>query len=145
MPSFGSVSRLHLSTCHRSHRTFWQLIVAEYDCSILCGARLEEAQTAAFEAGLSHVQWPNSNHNIRPEGAKPGSWEWLNLPIQSRAVDVAPYPIDWNDKERFYHFAGYVKARAEAFNVKLRWGGDWDGDLDLRNQKFFDLVHWELL
>jgi len=26
--------------------------------------------------------------------------------MPSDAVDVAPYPIDWNDKERFYYFAG---------------------------------------
>jgi hypothetical protein len=24
------------------------------------------------------------------------------------AVDVAPFPIDWHDLKRFYHFTGYV-------------------------------------
>ena len=28
----------------------------------------------------------------------------------SRAVDVVPYPIDWDDRERFHLFAGFVIA-----------------------------------
>ena len=62
----------------------------------------------------------------------------------SLAVDVAPWPIDWNDSHRFYHFAGFVLGIAAALNIRLRWGGDWDSDFDLRDQTFFDLPHFEL-
>jgi peptidoglycan L-alanyl-D-glutamate endopeptidase CwlK len=48
-------------------------------------------------------------------------------------VDVAPYPIDWEDYEKFYWFGGYI-----------RWGGDWDGDGDFKDQTLVDLVHWEI-
>ena len=45
-------------------------------------------------------------------------------PELSKAVDVAPYPIDWNDKERFYYFAGVVMGIAIQMGIPLRWGGD---------------------
>ena len=63
----------------------------------------------------------------------------------SLAVDVAPYPINWSDKERFYFFAGYVKATADQMKIKIRWGGDWDGDTKVRDQTFMDLPHYELI
>ena len=28
--------------------------------------------------------------------------------------------------------------------IPLRWGGDWDNDTQLSNNKFDDLVHFEL-
>jgi hypothetical protein len=63
----------------------------------------------------------------------------------SRAVDVAPYPIDWNDTRRFDHFAGIVVGIAHRSGVKIRWGGNWDRDNDLNDQNFNDLVHFELI
>jgi peptidoglycan L-alanyl-D-glutamate endopeptidase CwlK len=27
----------------------------------------------------------------------------------------------------------------------IRWGGDWDGDQDFRDQTFDDLAHFELI
>lgn len=103
-------------------------VIKGYDCSILCGFRDEAAQNEAFHTGRSKKQWPNSKHNGTP----------------SLAVDVAPYPIDWDDERRFYHFAGYVKGIADQLGISIRWGGDWDGDNDLNDQHFFDLVHFEL-
>jgi len=28
--------------------------------------------------------------------------------------------------------------------IRLRWGGDWDGDTELDDNKFDDLPHFEL-
>jgi peptidoglycan L-alanyl-D-glutamate endopeptidase CwlK len=53
-------------------------------------------------------------------------------------------PLDWKDMKRFYYLAGIVKAVALARKVKIRWGGDWDGDHDFKDQTFNDLVHFEL-
>ncbi len=52
------------------------------------------------------------------------------------AVDVIPYPIDWENITRFYRFGGFVKAIAVMLGIPLIWGGDW--------QKFKDLPHFEL-
>jgi peptidoglycan L-alanyl-D-glutamate endopeptidase CwlK len=104
-------------------------VIEGYDCTIICGHRDEDDQNALFKSGSSRVKWPNSKHN----------------PKISLAVDVAPHPIDWTNTRRFYHFAGYVQARADAMGIKIRWGGDWDGDKDLDDQKFFDLIHFEFV
>ena len=128
MFKFGSKSSRNLSTVHGKLQDIFFEVIKEYDCSILCGLRTQEDQDEAFHTGRSTKQWPDSKHNQSP----------------SIAVDVAPYPIDWDDGKRFYHFAGYVKAVADSMGIRIRWGGDWDDDNDLNDQQFFDLVHFEL-
>ena len=65
--------------------------------------------------------------------------------IQNRNFqDVAPYQIDWQDKDRFYYFAGIVKGVALKLNIPIRWGGDWDSDTQVKDQTFFDLPHFEI-
>ena len=67
------------------------------------------------------------------------------------AVDVAPYPIDWHDQRRFDYFAGHVMATAKLLHYegfmrhRVRWGGDWNNDGQLRDNEFNDLVHFELM
>jgi len=42
-------------------------------------------------------------------------------------------------------FAGFVKGIALAkFNIKLRWGGDWDSDFQVQDNRFDDFPHFEL-
>lgn len=60
------------------------------------------------------------------------------------AVDVVPYPVDWQDRDRFHYFAGFVLGMATARGVKLRWGGDWDSDTEVDDNVFDDLPHFEL-
>jgi len=62
----------------------------------------------------------------------------------SLAVDVAPYPIDWENTNRFFYLAGLVEGIAAMMGVKVRFGGDWDSDKDFSDQKFNDLVHFEI-
>lgn len=139
MPKFGKTSKERLNTAKLCLQDLFNIVVQDYDCSILCGHRNQLHQDAAFNSGASKVSWPNSRHNSFP----------------AQAVDVAPYPIDWgetgttNERQkaiaRFYHFAGYVTHVSENENIPVRWGGDWDGDKIFSDQKFDDLVHWELL
>jgi len=65
----------------------------------------------------------------------------------AHAVDLAPYPIDWNNTKRFYYMAGMMKVLASKHlpdGWYLRWGGNWDNDEDLDDQKFMDLLHFEI-
>lgn len=41
------------------------------------------------------------------------------------AVDLAPYPINWN-LEKFYPIVDAVRESAKELNVKIRWGGCWE-------------------
>lgn len=129
MPKFSDASAKRLAECHPSLQLLFNAVIEKYDCTILCGHRGEQQQNEAFQQGLSKQQWPHSKHNKKP----------------SLAVDVAPYPIDWKDRDRFYHFAGFVIGAAWVLGVKIRWGGDWDRDGDLRDQSFYDLPHFELV
>ena len=40
-----------------------------------------------------------------------------------------------------FHFVLFVYKKMK---INVRWGGDWDSDLDFNDQKFLDLVHFEL-
>jgi len=126
---FSETSKKRLDTCHTDLQRVFYEVVKQFDCSILDGHRGKERQNAYFRARKSKKQWPNSKHNTYP----------------SLAVDVAPYPIDWDDLERFRYFAGYVMGIAHSMGIRLLWGGDWDGDTDLKDQTFNDLCHFELI
>jgi len=126
---FSETSKKRLDTCHTDLQRVFYEVVKQFDCSILDGHRGKERQNAYFRARKSKKQWHNSKHNTYP----------------SLAVDVAPYPIDWDDLERFRYFAGYVMGIAHSMGIRCRWGGDWDGDTDLKDQTFNDLCHFELI
>ena len=65
--------------------------------------------------------------------------------MPSMAVDVVPYPLDWDDRERFGLLAGFVQGRAIALGINIRWGGDWDQDNQMRDETFLDMPHYELM
>lgn len=129
MPVFGERSQAALTTAHPKLRALFEEVVKGVDCTVICGFRGQQEQDLAVAMGKSKKAWPESKHNAYP----------------SLAVDVAPFPIDWKDEKRFYFFAGYVKRVAEEMGIKIRFGGDWDGDFDLKDQNFFDLDHFELV
>ena len=136
MPKFSITSNDELFSCERRLQKLFNRVVQTSDCTILEGYRSQIAQDKNFADGISKVKWPHGKHNKRP----------------SKAVDVAPYPIPknwgsdhWKDLVKFYEFAAIVRYEAVQMGIKIRWGGDWDGDGDYRDQKFDDLVHFELI
>ena len=129
MPSFGERSLVQLETCHPSLILLFTEVIKYWDCTIIEGKRTLEQQQLDLLTGASKTL--NSKH-ITVNGV-------------SMAVDVSPYPIKWTDYNRFYAFAGFVIGTAVQLGIKVRWGGDWDGDRDFSDQKFNDLVHFELL
>jgi hypothetical protein len=90
------------------------------DFAVIQGHRPEADQEEAYREGRSQLQWPFSRHNSRP----------------SRGVDIVPWPVDWDNRERFFLLAGVVKVIAHNMGVDLEWGGDWS--------TFQDLPHWQL-
>ena len=60
------------------------------------------------------------------------------------AVDLAPYPIDWNDHRRFDGLANVMFAAAKELGVTLRWGGNWDMDAAIHERGESDSPHFEL-
>jgi len=52
------------------------------------------------------------------------------------AVDIAPYPINWQNIGRFKTLASHIKETAKKMNINITWGGDWTS--------FKDYPHYEL-
>lgn len=141
MPGFGAVSMSRLETCHPDLIRLFAEVVRVMDCTIIEGHRTTARQTELV------AQKKSKTHDSK------------HLALPSRAVDVAPYPIEWPDQMnrktttevervqawgRWYLFAGIVFKTAEQMGIGVRWGGSWDGDMDPRGNKFVDLLHWEL-
>lgn len=139
MPSFSATSAKRLRGCHIDLRVLFNTVIDRIDCTIVCGTRDQEAQDAAYTAGNSQVQWPDSKHNLSP----------------SLAVDVAPYfkgvGIDWDDNSAFYLFAGRVLEIANqlygqgAMTHRIRSGADWNGNGRTSDQTLHDPGHFELM
>ena len=128
MPRFSTRSKSKLHTCDERLIKLFNKVVKKFDCQILEGHRGQKAQDEAYNKGNSKLKFPNGKHNKSP----------------SIAVDVAPYPIDWNNRDRFHYFAGYVMGIASQMKLKIRWGGDWNMDTETKDNKFDDLVHFEI-
>lgn len=127
MPKFSVKSINKLATCDERLQEILLDVVKHYDCTILEGHRSIERQAELYKSGRSKVKL--GKHNADP----------------SLAVDVAPYPVDWEDRERFLSFGSFLKGVALTKGIKIRWGADWDSDWDFKDQSFDDLVHFELI
>lgn len=135
MPTFSNTSLEKLKTCHPDLQILFKEVIKHHDCMVSEGYRDKEAQDKAFAEGKSQKKFPFGNHNKMP----------------STAVDVYPYPVQMKNKPRFYWFAGFVLGVAEMLYMqgkishRIRYGGDWDGDKDIDDQTFNDLVHFEII
>lgn len=104
--------------------------ITKQDFMITEGVRSQERQRELYAQGRTKpgkmVTWTlNSNHF---KSAKTG---------YGHAVDVAPYPVDWNSEAKFVAIADAVKQAARELGVRIEWGGDWSA-------KNRDLPHFQL-
>lgn len=129
MPTLGNRSLENLSLVDIRLQQIVQEAIEIMDFSVIEGHRDDARQNYMYRTGLSQLKWPKSKHNALP----------------SLAVDLAPYPIDWNDTERFVLLAGVMFTIAKQKGIKIRWGGDWDNDGIMIDETFRDYVHFELL
>jgi peptidoglycan L-alanyl-D-glutamate endopeptidase CwlK len=128
MASFGKVSKQRLSLCTGHIINVMYHAIQVYDFTVLSTYRGEAEQNTLYKDGFSKLKYPESSHNKKP----------------SEGIDIAPWPIDWQDIGRFKYLAGVVMGVAHMLDVPLRWGGDWDCDGDMTDQKFMDWGHFEL-
>lgn len=126
MPKFSARSLKNLEQCHPLLQLLMYEAIKVTDFSVICGFRGEKEQNEAYSRGNSKLKWPQSKHNQTP----------------SLAVDIVPYPIDWNDERRFRTLGTVVKEiwaqlpEEKKEGWSLSWGGDW--------KTFKDFPHFEL-
>ncbi len=128
MPEFSEKSKAILATCHPKLIALCNTAIMRVDFSIISGWRGKEEQNELLAQGKSHLGFPHSKHNKKP----------------SMAVDLAPYPIDFNNIERFILLGGYLLGISVALEIKIRWGGNWSGTFQMEEQKLADYGHIEL-
>jgi len=107
MPRYSSSSKTKLKTCHPDIQKVFNEVIQHVDCTVLEGVRTKERQEELVRTGMSQTM--NSRHLEQNDG-------------YSYAVDVAPYPIDWNDRDRFILFAGFVLGIAKSMDIDLTSG-----------------------
>ena len=124
MPRFGKRSRERLKGVDAKLVNVLNELIKIMDVTVIEGLRSAERQKELLAKGATKVKY--SKH------------------MEGKAVDIAPYPIDWEDRERFHYMGGMVRGIAKALNLKVRWGGDWDSDGEIKDNSFDDLVHIEI-
>ena len=124
MPKFGKRSKERLKGVDARLVSVLNELVKIMDVTIIEGLRSEQRQEKLLKEGSTKTKF--SKH------------------ITGKAVDLAPYPIDWKDRDRFHYMGGMIRGIAKQLNVNVRWGGDWDSDGETKDNRFDDLVHVEI-
>ena len=124
MPRFGKRSKERLKGVDAKLVNVLNELVKIMDVTIIEGLRTKKRQEELVKQGASKTKF--SKH------------------IEGKAVDVAPYPIDWKDRDRFHYMGGMIRGIAQQLNIPVRWRGDWDGDGETKDNRFDDLVHVEI-
>ena len=129
MPKFSKKSKDLLSKAHPDLQIIYNELIKIMDVTILETLRTKETQEEYVRTGKSKTM--KSKHLEQDDGF-------------SHAVDAAPWPIDWNDRERFVYMQGMIRGIAHAKGIKVRSGIDWDSDGQIKDHTFFDGPHTEL-
>jgi len=147
MYKFSKRSKEKIESCH----PYLQAIVFEaikiIDFSVIFGHRNAASQFDLYKKGrlLQNNKWivvddkkivtncdgfkRKSKHNIKP----------------AKAIDLAPYPIDWENINRFFFLGGVIMTIAHKKKIPLRWGNDFNMNMDFKDDEFKDLPHFELI
>jgi peptidoglycan L-alanyl-D-glutamate endopeptidase CwlK len=139
MPAFGATSLKKLEgvdprmveVCKRA------IQISTQDFLVLEGVRTPQRQAALYAQGRTlpgkQVTWTlKSNHFVNP---KTGFGE---------AVDLCPYPVDWETPAKFDAISRAMFAAAAELGTPIRWGADWDRDGNPRERGESDSPHFEL-
>jgi peptidoglycan L-alanyl-D-glutamate endopeptidase CwlK len=124
MPKFGKKSLKMLKGVDTKLVNVLNQTIKHFDFSVIEGLRDIETQKEYVAKGVSKTL--KSKH------------------LEGKAVDIAPYPIDYDDTERFVYLGGFVLGVASQLGVKLRWGLDWDMDTYTKDTNLRDIGHFEI-
>ena len=131
MPKFGKRSKERLKGVDAKLQNVLNEVVKYFDITIIEGLRSQERQNELVAQGKSKTKF--GKH------------------VQGKAVDIAPYPIDWKARDDFHYLGGFMLGMAASMGIKIRWGGDWNasslfkGQRTTKDNSFDDLVHFEIL
>lgn len=125
-----------------------------HDFKVLEGVRSKEQCYINYGKGRTAAEIQAKGVPEKYAKPKAAKVTWLKNPLNSmhciqpdgfgHAVDLVPYPIDWNDLKKFDAIAKAMLQAAKELDVQLRWGADWDADGKLRERGETDSPHFEI-
>ena len=104
--------------------------LTEQDFLVLEGVRSKEQCYINYGKGRTVAQCSAKGVPIKYAQPSLSKVTWLNNPLASKhvtgdAVDLVPYPINWNTISKFTTISKAMKQAAKELGVDLEWGGDW--------------------
>lgn len=123
--------------------------ITSQDFMVIEGVRSKEQCYINYGKGRSVAQCTAKGVPIKYAQPKVPKVTSLNNPLASKhvtgkAVDLVPYPLDWNDLAKFDAVAQAMFTAAKELGVFIRWGADWDSDGKYREKGEYDSPHFEI-
>lgn len=111
--------------------------ITSQDFMVLCGVRTLAEQKELYAQGRTKpgniVTWTlKSRHLPAADGF-------------GRAVDLVPYPVDWNTNSKFDAIATAMFQASKELDTPIRWGADWNKNGIARERGETDSPHFELI
>ena len=129
MYSFGPASMEVYKQLHPGLQRYCDRVIKIKDVSLICGYRGRAEQELAFKSGNSKAHFGESPHNYWP----------------ALAVDLVPWPTQFESKAELHVLNGITIAIASVDEFPITCGNDWDHDGDVDDETFHDSPHVQLI
>lgn len=137
--SFGTTSRNRLHGVHPKLVDVCNLAITltRQDFMVIEGVRTEQRQLQLYRQGRTTpgpiVTWTMSSKHFVNKKTGFG-----------HAVDLVPYPVDWQTLSKFDEIARAMYEAADILETPIRWGADWNRNGKPRERRESDSPHFEL-
>lgn len=123
--------------------------LSKQDFMVLEGVRTRQQCMTNYGKGRTIAQCVAKGVPAQYANPRAAKVTWLNNPFTSKhvngkAVDLVPYPVDWDDLKKFDLIAQAMLQAAKELGVPVRWGADWDSDGKPRERGESDSPHFEI-
>ena len=123
--------------------------ISQVDFMVLEGVRSKEQCVINYGKGRTAAQCVAKGVPAQYANPNAAKVTWLNNPFASKhvtgkAVDLVPYPVDWNDLKKFDAIAQAMLQAAKELGVTIRWGADWNANGKPRERGESDSPHFEI-
>ena len=125
------------------------------DFTVLEGVRSREQCYRNWGKGRSIAQCKAAGVPAQYAQVNMSKVTWLRDPLNSKhclqsdgfghAVDLAPFPVVWDDLSKFDAIARAMLQAATELKIGVRWGADWDQDGKPRERGESDSPHFEIV
>lgn len=145
MHQWSRHSREVRETLHPTLQVFCDEALKYFDLTLIEGWRGKQRQDALLKRKLTKTPFPQSRHNRIPsEAVDMTPYGWWGVDRDSIVWPERDAPSFIKDLAIWYYFGGCMRMLATKLSINIRWGGDWNSNYVINDQKFDDLCHFEL-